>query len=115
LDDIPGLIYARGEQDGVAEELVDTGIQRLLGNLDELPDPVLGYRLLEAPSRNSTLASRAVTARRVQWLSPISSIILTYGCQFACPYCPIPGYNQRQYRTKSGERIAEEMWSLYKN
>ncbi len=118
LDDIPGLVFGRGEGAqccGLYGEMIDTGIQRLLGNLDELPDPVLGYRLLEAPSRKSTLARHAIPARRVRWLSPISSIILTYGCKFACPYCPIPGYNQRQYRSKSGERIAEEMGQLHKN
>jgi len=42
LDAIPGLVYARGGRDGVAEELVDTGIQRLVGDLDELPDAALG-------------------------------------------------------------------------
>jgi radical SAM superfamily enzyme YgiQ (UPF0313 family) len=115
LDDIPGLIYAQGARDGVAEELVDTGIQRLLGDLDELPDPVLGYRLLEAPSRwGATLASEALPAGRVRKLSPISSIVLTFGCKFACPYCPIPAYNQRQHRVKSGERIAQEMYGLYR-
>src|SRR5688572_4890859 len=51
LDNILGLVYPRGSTEGVAEELVDTGIQRLLGDLDELPHPVLGYRLLEPPSR----------------------------------------------------------------
>jgi radical SAM superfamily enzyme YgiQ (UPF0313 family) len=115
LDGIPGLIYARGERDGIAEELIDTGIQRLLGDLDELPDPVLGYRLLEAPSRwGATLASEPLPAGRVRKLSPISSIVLTFGCKFACPYCPIPAYNQRQHRVKSGERIAEEMHGLYR-
>ncbi|CAA9444790.1 MAG: Mg-protoporphyrin IX monomethyl ester oxidative cyclase (anaerobic) [uncultured Phycisphaerae bacterium] len=115
LDGIPGLIYARGARDGVAEELVDTGVQRLLGDLDELPDPVLGYRLLEAPSRwGGTLASQALPAGRVRKLSPISSIVLTFGCKFACPYCPIPAYNQRQHRVKSGQRIAEEMYGLYR-
>ncbi len=44
--------------------------------------------------------------------SPISSLVLTFGCKFACPYCPIPAYNQRQYRVKSGERIADEMFRL---
>jgi hypothetical protein len=39
---------------------------------------------------------------------------MTFGCKFACPYCPIPAYNQRQHRLKSGERIADEMWRLYK-
>ena len=42
LDHIPGLVYAKGRTEGVAEEPVDTGLQRLLGNLDELPHPVLG-------------------------------------------------------------------------
>lgn len=115
LDGITGLIYAHGDRDGVAEELVDTGIQRLLGDLDELPDPVLGYRLLEAPSRwSATLASQALSAERVRKVSPISSIVLTFGCKFACPYCPIPAYNQRQHRVKSGQRIAEEMYGLYR-
>jgi hypothetical protein len=84
LEGIPGLVYARGGRDDVAEELIDTGIQRLLGDLDELPDPVLGYRLLEAPSRLATLDAKPLEANRVRKLSPISSIVLTFGCKFAC-------------------------------
>lgn len=114
LDGIPGLMYARGSRDGVAEELVDTGTQRLLGDLDESPDSVLGYRLLEPPSRRETLSSQPLPASEVRKLSPISSIVLTFGCKFACPYCPIPAYNQRQHRVKSGGRIAEEMGRLNK-
>ena len=112
LDAIPGLIYPNGDRDGIPDQLVDTGIQRLLGDLDELPDSTLGYRLLEAPSRKATLDSLALPAGRVRKLSPISSIVLTFGCKFACPYCPIPAYNQRQHRLKSPGRIAEEMWRL---
>ncbi len=114
LDDIAGLVYPRGDRDGVAEELVDTGIQQLVGNLDELPHSVLGYRLLEPPSGSATLSAHALPANRVREHSPISSVVLTFGCKFACPYCPIPAYNQRQHRVKSGERIAEEMWRLNK-
>jgi radical SAM superfamily enzyme YgiQ (UPF0313 family) len=114
LDAVPGLVYPRGERDGVAEELVDTGIQRLLGDLDELPHPVLGYRLLEAPGGAATLADRALAPGRVRRHSPISSLVLTFGCKFACQYCPIPAYNQRQHRLKSGDRIADEMWQLNK-
>ncbi len=109
LDEIPGLVYPLGDRDGVAEKLIDTGTQRLLGELDELPHPILGYRLLEPPSRGTTLASRPLPADRVRRHSPISSIVMTFGCKFACPYCPIPAYNQRQYRTKSPARIADEM------
>jgi radical SAM superfamily enzyme YgiQ (UPF0313 family) len=113
LDDIPGLIYPQGERDGVAEELVDTGIQRLVGDLDELPDPTLGYRILEAPSRSTKLAPRALSARTVARYTPISSVVLTFGCKFACPYCPIPAYNQRQHRVKSGPRVAEDVWRIH--
>jgi hypothetical protein len=117
LDDIPGLIYPVGrrvETDGVPEELVDTGVQRLLGDLDELPHPVLGYRLLEPPGHSKELAPRALEPGRVRCHSPISSLVMTFGCKFACPYCPIPAYNQRQHRVKSPARIADEMWRLNK-
>jgi hypothetical protein len=114
LDEISGLVYPRGDRNGVPEELVDTGIQRLVGDLDELPSPTLGYRLLEPPSRAAELGPRPVAADRVGKLSPISSLVLTFGCKFACQYCPIPAYNQRQHRLKSGARIAEEMWQLNK-
>ena len=114
LDEITGLVYARGDRDGVAEELVDTGVQRLLGDLDELPHPILGYRLLEPPGRSSALSSMALPPGRVRWHSPISSLVMTFGCKFACSYCPIPAYNQRQHRVKSPQRIADEMWQLNK-
>jgi len=113
LDDIPGLVYARTGTGGVAEELIDTGVQRLVGDLDELPDPVHGYRLLEPPGREPTLSSRALPAERVRRYSPIASLVLTFGCKFNCPYCPIPAYNQRQHRVKSGARIAEEFRRLH--
>jgi radical SAM superfamily enzyme YgiQ (UPF0313 family) len=110
LDEIPGLVYGRSATpEGPVEELVDTGIQRLLGDLDELPHPVLGYQLLEPPSRNTTLAPQALPANRIRKHALVSSIVLTVGCKFRCSYCPIPAYNQRQHRTKSGERIADEM------
>lgn len=112
LDEVPGLVYPRGERKGLPEELVDTGIQRLCGNLDELPHPVHGYRLLEPPSRKATLSARALPANRVRKHTPISSLVVTFGCKFACSYCPIPAYNQRQFRTKSPQRIAEEMHQL---
>ncbi|MHC4477860.1 MAG: B12-binding domain-containing radical SAM protein [Planctomycetota bacterium] len=114
LDEIPGLVYARSDGEDVAEELIDTGIQRLLADLDELPHPVPGYRLLEPPSKKTTLASQALEAGKVRKYSRIGALVLTFGCKFACPYCPIPAYNQRQFRVKSGERIADEMIRLYR-
>lgn len=110
LDEMPGLVYSPSASNGgPIEELVDTGVQRLLGNLDELPHPVHGYRLLEPPGTEPTLASHALPANRVRKHSLISSLVMTSGCKFRCAYCPIPAYNQSQYRTKSGERIADEI------
>jgi radical SAM superfamily enzyme YgiQ (UPF0313 family) len=114
LDDVPGLVYSRGGPNGMPEELIDTGMQRLVGDLDELPHPILGYRLLEPPGPRETLSAHALPVDQVGKRSPISSLVLTFGCKFNCPYCPIPAYNQRQYRVKSGERIADEMWRLNK-
>ena len=114
LDEVPGLVYPLNGRNGVARELVDTGIQPLVGDLDELPHPILGYRLLEPPGRRATLGTHALPADRVRKYSPISSIVMTFGCKFNCPYCPIPAYNQRQFRTKSPERIADEMHRLNK-
>jgi radical SAM superfamily enzyme YgiQ (UPF0313 family) len=113
LDEIPGLVYSRSATpDGPCEELVDTGIQRLLGDLDELPYPVLGYQLMEPPSAAATLGPHALPANRVRRHCTVSSIVLTTGCKFRCSYCPIPAYNQRQHRAKSGERVADEMQQI---
>lgn len=98
---IPVSFTRAGDKNGVPEELLDTGTQRLVGDLDELPHPVLGYRLIEAPGQHATLSARAMPVDQVHRRSPISSLVLTFGCKFACPYCPIPSYNQRQYRVKS--------------
>lgn len=110
LDGIPGIVFSRTTApDGPAEELVDTGIQRLVGDLDELPHPVLGYGMIEPPSFRTTLGTRVLSAREISRLSPLSSIVMTTGCKFRCSYCPIPAYSQRQNRAKSGERVIDEM------
>ncbi|MFA6132958.1 MAG: radical SAM protein [Phycisphaerae bacterium] len=113
LDAVPGLVYPRANGGGNVEELVDTGIQRLVADLDELPHPALGYPLLETPSRGTDLASRPLDSGKVRRYSPLGSLVFTAGCRFTCPYCPIPAYNQRQHRVKSAARIADEMTQLY--
>ncbi len=109
LDDIPGLVYPLGEEGAIPAELVDTGIQRLCGDLDEQAQPIYGYQLLEPPSRKATLASQPVPANRIHRIAPFGSVVMTLGCKYRCSYCPIPAYNQRRFRTKSGERIADEL------
>ena len=113
LDAIPGLVYSRTDSAGRVLELVDTGIQRLVGDLDEQPFPTAGFAILEPPSRRATLASAPLPPGQVRKLTRVAALELTYGCKFSCDYCPIPLYNQRLYRVKSGQRIAEEMSRLH--
>jgi radical SAM superfamily enzyme YgiQ (UPF0313 family) len=113
LDAIPGLVYPRTDPAGNVLSLVNTGVQRLVGNLDELPMPTAGYGILEPPSRRETLASRPLEAGQVRKHSRISSLAITFGCKFSCEYCPIPAYNQRRLRGKSGARVREEISLLH--
>jgi radical SAM superfamily enzyme YgiQ (UPF0313 family) len=113
LDEIPGLVYPRRETEhGPIAELIDTGIQRMAGNLDELASPVLGYALLEPPSLAATLGAHPIPKHQIRKHSPIGSILLTTGCKFRCAYCPIPAFNQYQHRHKSGERVVEELTQI---
>jgi len=115
FDEVSGLVYSQGSEGTVPERLVNTGVQRLLGDLDELPHPALGYALLEPPGRAEGLAAAGLPPARVRRYSPIASLTLTFGCRFVCPYCPIPAYNQRQSRAKSGARVADEMTRLHRD
>ena len=110
LTGVPGLVYRQGE--AFDSPLVTTGIQRLVQDLDELPHPLIGYGLLERPHWGGDLKGQPLPASRVRRYSPIGSLSITHGCKFHCDYCPIPAYNQRTFRHKSGERIAEEMRQL---
>ncbi len=112
LDDVPGLVFARDEND-VGAGLIDTGIQRLAGDLDEQPHPVAGYSILEPPGRGTGLGPAPLAAGQVRNYSPLNCLVMTLGCKFNCPYCPIPAYNQKQFRAKSGARIADEMGRIH--
>lgn len=113
LDGICGLVYGPGP-DGAPRELVHTGTQRLVGRLEELPDPALGLRRLEPPSGRADLSRRPLPVGEVRRHSPIASLAVTFGCRFSCPYCPIPAYNQRLHRIKSGAQTAAEMARLHR-
>jgi hypothetical protein len=114
IDDIPGLILPRGETIETAgpTHLIDTGIQRLCSQLDEMAYSDPAYAVLNPPSRKAGLASAPLPASKVARRAPLASLVMTLGCKFRCTYCPIPRYNQWSYRTKSGERIAEELRRL---
>ncbi len=112
LRDIPGLVYAAdGRHDG--KNLVNTGIQRLLKDLDELPMPVAGFKTLEPPHRRKTLSRETFPLNKAGGGMMVTSILITRGCKFNCHYCPIPAYNQHHYRRKSPQRVVEEFFECH--
>ncbi|MBZ5631126.1 MAG: radical SAM protein, partial [Acidobacteriia bacterium] len=115
LKEVPGLAYLTLDSTPERPIAVHTGVQRLLRNLDELPMPDAGYRLLEPPHRKTTLAPDPCPANKVHRHSMVASIIASQGCKFNCPFCPIPSANQRTWRHKSPERLAAEIKHIYEN
>lgn len=111
LDDIPGLVFDRASGE-TERALVDTGVQRLVRDFDELPPPVEGYRFLERPHRNRFLDRNPIPAAEIRRYSRVASILTTRGCKFRCGYCPIPAYNQFSFRTKSPEGLVRDIAGL---
>ncbi len=115
LDEVPGLVYRPDDPSVAPGCLIDTGPQRLVEDLDEFPDALDGYRQLELPHRRATLKSKPIELNRVSRYAPIGPIEMTHGCKFHCEFCPIPAFNQRTFRTRSGEAIANEMETLVRH
>jgi radical SAM superfamily enzyme YgiQ (UPF0313 family) len=112
LDDIQGIVFREGDEKEPLGRLVNTGIQRMVQNLDELPMPVPAMALIEPPHRRATLARNPLALKRIRKHSGMASLVTTHGCKFHCPYCPIPAYNQFTFRFKSPERLRDEMISI---
>jgi radical SAM superfamily enzyme YgiQ (UPF0313 family) len=109
LDDIPGLVFREGDDREPLGRLINTGIQRLVQNLDELPHPVASLGLIEPPHSKATLSAKALPVDKLKRYSGMVSLVTTHGCKFHCPYCPIPAYNQFTFRWKSPERLRDEI------
>jgi radical SAM superfamily enzyme YgiQ (UPF0313 family) len=109
FNDIPGLVFREGDEREPLGRLWDTGIQRLVQDLDELPHPLIGMHLLEPPHYRSTLSRRPLPIHKIKRHAGAVALVTTHGCKFHCPYCPIPAYNQFTFRYKSPERLRREM------
>jgi radical SAM superfamily enzyme YgiQ (UPF0313 family) len=119
LDDIPGLVFLGhewsedqplgGAREMGQEKLINTGIQRMVQNLDELPHPMVSLGLIEPKHNRRGLSSKPIPAHKLSRYARILSLVTTHGCKFHCPYCPIPAYNQFTFRFKSPERLRDEM------
>jgi radical SAM superfamily enzyme YgiQ (UPF0313 family) len=112
LDDIPGLVFREGDENAPLDRLINTGIQRLVQDLDELPHPLLGLQLLEPPHRRRSLSRQAIPLEKLHRYATIISLVTTHGCKFHCPYCPIPAYNQFTFRFKSPEALRDEIAAM---
>ena len=111
LLDLAGLVY-RVDDGGSQIELLSTGKQLLLRDLDELPDSLLGYTVLEPFHKNSHMAAKAMPVDEIHKYAAILPLLPTQGCRFGCPYCPIPDNNHRSFRHKSPERLRWEIQRL---
>jgi radical SAM superfamily enzyme YgiQ (UPF0313 family) len=104
LDDIPGLVFREGDEKAPVTRLFNTGTQRLVQDLDELPHPEASL---------GTLSRRPIEPSRLRRYAGMISVVTTHGCKFHCPYCPIPAYNQFTFRWKSPDRFRDEMARMY--
>jgi radical SAM superfamily enzyme YgiQ (UPF0313 family) len=109
LDDIPGLVFRDGPVHEPIGRLINTGIQRLVQNLDELPHPVVSLGLIEPPHRRTQLSAKTIPIDKLHKHAGMVSLVTTHGCKFHCPYCPIPAYNQFTFRSKGADRLREEI------
>ena len=113
LDQVPGLVYARGEPAGPPRNWWT----RAFSASWAISTNCRTRRWATGCWSRLRAARRWPPGRwspgRVRRYSSIGSLVFTLGCKFSCPYCPIPAYNQRQYRVKSARRIADEMTQLH--
>src|SRR5713101_1713542 len=79
LDDIPGLVFREGDEKAPLTRLINTGIQRLVQDLDELPHPLVALELIEPPHRRRTLAARPVPIGKLHRHAGIVSLVTTHG------------------------------------
>jgi radical SAM superfamily enzyme YgiQ (UPF0313 family) len=115
LDDVPGLMYELPGAPGERRKIVDTGVQRLVRDFDDLPTPWLGYCYIEPPHHRESLSAAPMPLSKVGKYGKVASILTTRGCKFRCGYCPIPAYNQFSFRTKSPEGLVHDIRGLRRN
>jgi radical SAM superfamily enzyme YgiQ (UPF0313 family) len=112
LETIPGLVYLAPGANVREPVLIDTGLQRLVRDLDELPGEETAFDLLEPPHRGVGLSMRPLDAARVGRRAKIASLLVTQGCKFNCSYCPIPAVNQKSWRYRSPESVARTIATI---
>ena len=113
LETIPGLVYLAPGASAEEPVLIDTGLQRLVRDLDELPGEETALDLLEPPHGGAGLSLKPLEPARVGRCARIVSLLVTPGCKFNCSYCPIPALNQKSWRYRSPEGLVRTIASIY--
>ena len=65
LNDIQGLVFREGDEKAPLSNLIDTGMQRLVQDLDELPHAITGIALLEPPHSRRALSRKPLAMNRI--------------------------------------------------
>lgn len=113
LQSIPGLVYLAPGATLQEPVVVDTGLQRLVQHLEELPHAVTGLSLMEPPHWGTSLSARPIPDSKVRRHVVIVSLVVTQGCKFNCSYCPIPAVNQKSWRFRSPESLVHEIRTVH--
>ncbi|MEK6934406.1 MAG: radical SAM protein [Nanoarchaeota archaeon] len=109
LDGIPGLMYITDDREG----LIDTGKDKLVANLDELPLDIVGLQLIEPTHNGRGLSRNPVALNRLKGNGyRVISVQSSVGCNFDCSYCPIPKMVGYTLRLLSPERFAENLKTI---
>lgn len=113
LDAVPGLVYLAPGATVREPVVVDTGLQRLVQDLDELPGESTYLSLMEPAHRGSGLSALPMDYMRVHRNAMIVNLLVTQGCKFNCAYCPIPALNQKTWRFRSPQALVREIRSIH--
>jgi len=97
--DVKGLYYRSGD------EIISTGRQELIENLNDLPMPA--WHLYDPDDYHRV--SRLLVRR-----TPVATAEFSRGCVFKCDFCASKTTMGLGYRKKSPERCAEEVKQLHK-
>jgi len=113
LAGMPGLVYLAPGATVEEPVVVDTGLQRLVQDLDELPFEYAALDLLEPPHRGVGLSADALHYMRVHRSILVVSLVVTQGCRFRCAYCPIPAVNQKSWRFRSPDSLVHVIRTIH--
>ncbi|MHA1788408.1 MAG: B12-binding domain-containing radical SAM protein [Candidatus Helarchaeota archaeon] len=99
LENVKGLIWKETKDDGI--KIRENAPRKFIEDLDSLPFPA--WELIDVRKYKNTLMGWENNA------SEIFSIQTSRGCPFRCGFCYNTIFNNRKWRSKSADRVIEEI------